>query len=135
MPADALSEEMKVGHCWPMKGSNGSLTVELAEEVYVHSITIDHILPEESRDIRSAPRNFKLFGQSDLEDEKLPLLTSIYDIAKKQQTQNFPVPGNVRQMFAPTKFVTLEILDNYGKLEYTRLYRFRVHGQLVRRSD
>ena len=134
VPAEALSEEMTLGHCWPMKGTNGTLTVELAEEIYVHSITIDHILPEESRDVRSAPKYFSVFGQGDLEDERVSLLTDMYDISKKQQTQNFAISGNVKQMFVPVKFITLEILENNGKPDYTCLYRFRVHGELVSTS-
>ena len=134
IPEDALSEEMSIGHCWPMKGTNGTLTVELAEELYVHSVTIDHILPEESKDIRSAPKHFKVFSQGNLEDDRVFLLADVYDISKKQQAQNFVVPENVKQMSARTKFVTLELLDNHGKPEYTCLYRFRIHGHLVKNN-
>ena len=31
----------------------------------------------------------------------------------------------------PASVVQLEVLDNHGEADYTCLYRFRVHGEIV----
>jgi hypothetical protein len=42
-PKDAISEDMTIGSCWPLQGSNGIITIKLKHPVYITSITIDHI--------------------------------------------------------------------------------------------
>lgn len=42
-PEDAISPTMVRGSCWPMQGSSGNLTVQLAHPVVVTAVTIDHL--------------------------------------------------------------------------------------------
>lgn len=42
-PNDAISEDMTIGSCWPLQGSNGIITVKLKNPIYITSITVDHI--------------------------------------------------------------------------------------------
>ena len=129
VPEDAISEDISLGHCWPMQGSRGSITIELAQSVFVDSITIDHILPLQASDIGSAPAKFRVHTSRGPSEEFVNILSGTYDIHRNMQSQNFAVISDVKQV--PTKFVTLEVLSNHGKPEWTCLYRFQVHGRLL----
>lgn len=42
-PEDAISPTMVRGSCWPMQGTSGNLTVQLAHPVVVTAVTVDHL--------------------------------------------------------------------------------------------
>lgn len=42
-PEDAISPAMVRGSCWPMQGTSGNLTVQLAHPVVVTAVTVDHL--------------------------------------------------------------------------------------------
>lgn len=52
-----------------------------------------------------------------------------YDIEAPNHVQTFPVDPEVRNLGIDFGVVVLRVLDNWGRKEYTCLYRFRVHGQ------
>lgn len=91
-PYNALQPSVSegAGHCWPMAGSNGRLTVRLKTPIHITAITIDHLPPSVSpvRNIKgkdyvtsveiasqlrstSAPKRFVLYGLSgDLNEDE-----------------------------------------------------------------
>lgn len=52
-----------------------------------------------------------------------------YDIHAPHNVQTFPVSQDVRDLGVDFGIVVLRVLNNWGRDEYTCLYRLRVHGQ------
>lgn len=123
----AIQPQMHPGECWAFQGSQGHLVVQLARRIHPTSFTVEH-LPKElatSGSLDSAPRDFHILGLDSETDQVGKLLGKYtYDI-DGEPLQHFivqdPDPGSFR-------FIEMKILSNHGHLEYTCLYRLRVHG-------
>ena len=57
------------------------------------------------------------------------LATFTYDIDAPSNIQTFPVRQEIQDLGVDFGIVALVIKNNWGKKEYTCLYRFRVHGE------
>lgn len=55
----------------------------------------------------------------------------LYDVHSTRNVQTFPVDSEVRALGVDFGVVVLVIKNNWGRPEYTCLYRFRVHGDMV----
>ncbi|RVE75873.1 hypothetical protein OJAV_G00003120 [Oryzias javanicus] len=77
--------------------------------------------------IDSAPKDFQVYGmKNDTEEGKL-LGTFTYDEnGESSQTFDLPNPSDMVH-----RVVELRVLSNWGHMEYTCLYRFRVHGKIA----
>lgn len=122
----------KPGDCWPLQGTGGHLSVKLAEAIVPTSVTIDHIPREISKMPSTAPQHFRVMGRAtqDPDEEPLQLHSEdffTYDIGALRPVQTFALDGGEGKGMEMA-VVTLEVLNNWGNLEYTCLYRFRVHG-------
>jgi hypothetical protein len=153
-PEDAISPDMSLGACWPMKGSAGSITIKLNALVAVTAVSVDHIPKNEAVNINSAPREFRVLGSEDgrhfdqlgesapsfaeaeaeVEAEAeagapsafFPLVHGVYSLADGTlYSQTFPLSERSR----PVRYVRFEILSNYGNSDFTCIYRLRVHGE------
>ncbi|KAL0104344.1 hypothetical protein PUN28_017224 [Cardiocondyla obscurior] len=75
----------------------------------------------------SAPRKFNvwgLFSENDLE----PVMFGEYEFMYSDESlQYFPVQNT--EINRPYEYIELRIHSNHGQLEYTCLYRFRIHGR------
>lgn len=119
------------GACWPFQGFPGYLLIKLRSSIYVTGFTIEHapksILP--SGEMKSAPRKFNVWGLTDQNDPE-PVLFGDYEFTDSENNlQYFPVQNT--NIVTPYEYVELRIHSNLGELEYTCLYRFRVHGNLA----
>ncbi|NWX14671.1 SUN1 protein, partial [Aegotheles bennettii] len=119
--------DMYPGNCWAFKGSQGYLVVRLSMKIYPTAFTVEHIPKTLSPtgNITSAPRNFSVYGLNDEYEEGELLGQYVYDQGG-EPLQMFPVMENNENAF---QIVELRILSNWGHVEYTCLYRFRVHGK------
>ncbi|KAL4072775.1 hypothetical protein V8B97DRAFT_1870072 [Scleroderma yunnanense] len=64
------------------------------------------------------------------QDEPFIRLASFtYDVTSPSNIQTFPIRQEVRELGVDFGIVVLVIKNNWGKKEYTCLYRFRVHGE------
>jgi len=62
-PEMIFNPNTNLGSCWPMKGTNGKITLRLPYPVAVESITVSHYSGTNYKaDKLSAPRHFKLTG-------------------------------------------------------------------------
>lgn len=116
------------GACWAFQGFPGYLLIKLRSSIYVSGFTIEHaaksILP--NGEMRSAPKKFNVWGFLD-ENDSDPVMFGDYEFAASDDSlQYFPVQSTTIQ--APYEYVELRVHSNHGQLEYTCLYRFRVHG-------
>ncbi|XP_043516983.1 uncharacterized protein LOC122532342 [Frieseomelitta varia] len=119
------------GACWAFQGFPGYLLIKLRSSIYVTGFTVEHapksILPNE--EMRSAPKKFNVWGFVD-ENDSEPVLFGDYEFAATDDSlQYFPVKNTTIK--TPYEYVELRIHSNHGQLEYTCLYRFRVHGKSV----
>jgi SUN domain-containing protein 1/2 len=55
----------------------------------------------------------------------------LYDAHSTRNIQTFPVDSDVRALGVDFGVVVLVVKNNWGRPEYTCLYRFRVHGDMV----
>lgn len=71
LPNIVLNPDNHLGKCWPMKGSTGTLGIQLVAEIIPTSITIDHVHPlvslSEGKSMASSLHEFEVWGVIDLE--------------------------------------------------------------------
>ncbi|XP_071815008.1 uncharacterized protein [Apostichopus japonicus] len=130
-PRTVLQPDVNPGNCWAFKGAVGFLVIQLSDTIKPTYFTMEHIPKSLSPtgNITSAPRNFSVWSLKDEHDIDGVLLGEYMYDDEGYPVQVFSVQ-NVE--IKPTMMVELKIHSNYGSLEYTCLYRFRVHGDLYR---
>lgn len=129
-PRVVIQPTINPGECWSFAGSEGVLVVQLSREIIPTSFSYEHIRRELSPDkhIDSAPKSFRVKSLRDANDLE-GLLLGEYDYDNEgNPLQQFKVQNRYP---VPTRFIELIIQSNHGELQYTCLYRFRVHGNKV----
>ncbi|XP_010783482.1 SUN domain-containing protein 1-like, partial [Notothenia coriiceps] len=122
-----LQPDVQPGNCWAFRGSSGVLVLRLSMSVSPSSFSLEHV-PRSlspSGTSSSAPRDFRVYGLQDEEEEEGKLLGSFRYDQDGEALQTFPVTEQNGSWF---QVVELQVLSNWGNPEYTCLYRFRVHG-------
>lgn len=116
------------GKCWAFHGVQGTLVISLSHPVRISHVTLDHLPRYNSPTgrIDSAPKDFEVYGMKNDTDEGTLLGTFTYD-ENGESTQTFKLPSPSEEVY---RCVELRVLTNWGHVEYTCLYRFRVHGQI-----
>ncbi|KAK3601857.1 hypothetical protein CHS0354_041780 [Potamilus streckersoni] len=129
-PRTVIQPEVHPGECWAFRGSQGYIVIQLSTAIVPTGFTLEHIPKSLSPtgNIDSAPRDFTVFGLQDEIKEGVNLGNFSYNQDGKPM-QFFPVQIKDSPHF---RLVELQILNNHGNLEYTCLYRFRVHGKPYR---
>jgi SUN domain-containing protein 1/2 len=145
-PIKAIQSSIEPGQSFCFKGEQGSLTIKLACNVAIDSVTIDH-MPQAMAPIEyasEAPKEFSvrvrhlwhvrsfiwllvhIFSQA-LKDLKDPTGVDIgkFTFDPTHYSQTFQIFGPANEKF---RYVQLNITGNHGSEEKTCLYRVRVHG-------
>ncbi|XP_057328766.1 klaroid protein-like [Microplitis mediator] len=122
---------LQPGVCWAFQDFPGHLLIKLRSPIRVTGFTVEHapksILP--NNEIKSAPKKFNVWGLKE-ENDSDPVLFGEYEFLDNDESlQYFPVKNH--DVIEPHEFIELRIHSNHGQLEYTCLYRFRVHGKLI----
>ncbi|KAI9260408.1 UNC-like C-terminal-domain-containing protein [Helicostylum pulchrum] len=127
-PELAISPQTHVGECWSMEGNSGTLGIVLSEPITIDGITIEY--PSQNMmkdDMQHAPRSIELLGIENFpkRPRKMKSLGTIeYDVYGDSTVQTFKIkPGDVY------KAVQINVRSNWGSLNYTDIYRIRIHGQ------
>uniref|UniRef100_A0A1A7WJP4 Sad1 and UNC84 domain containing 5 n=1 Tax=Iconisemion striatum TaxID=60296 RepID=A0A1A7WJP4_9TELE len=117
------------GKCWAFHGVQGTLVISLSHPVRITHVTLDHLPRYNSPTgrIDSAPRDFEVYGMKDDTEEGTLLGSFTYD-ENGDPTQTFEL---LKASDVVYRFVELRVLSNWGHVEYTCLYRFRVHGKMA----
>uniref|UniRef100_A0A671KC89 Si:dkey-92f12.2 n=1 Tax=Sinocyclocheilus anshuiensis TaxID=1608454 RepID=A0A671KC89_9TELE len=120
-PRTVIQPELYPGKCWAFRGSQGFLVIALSYPVRITHVTLEHLPKELSPTgrIDSAPKDFAVY----VSYGKL-LGTFTYD-QDGEPIQTFKL-AVTSEIYSTTE---LRILSNWGHLEYTCVYRFRVHGE------
>uniref|UniRef100_A0A0K0EJ82 SUN domain-containing protein n=1 Tax=Strongyloides stercoralis TaxID=6248 RepID=A0A0K0EJ82_STRER len=117
------------GNAWCFEGDTGYIVIGLSYEIYITSVTYEHIHLENSPsgDLSSAPKDLEIFGT----DESSYLChngTSIGNFTYKisePSVQTFKIVEKSEKRYPMVK---VRVKSNYGA-SYTCLYRIRVHGR------
>ncbi|KAM7419734.1 hypothetical protein PAMA_016697 [Pampus argenteus] len=117
------------GKCWAFHGVQGTLVISLSHPIRISHVTLDHLPRYNSPTgrIDSAPKDFEVYGMKNDVEEGALLGTFTYD-EDGESTQTFKLPNSSDEVY---RFVELRVLTNWGHVEYTCLYRFRVHGAIA----
>ncbi|XP_055487691.1 SUN domain-containing protein 2-like [Leucoraja erinacea] len=126
-PRAVIQPEVHPGNCWPFKGSQGFVVIELAEWIWPTAFTLEHIPRSISLggSIRSAPQDFSVYGLDDENQAEGVLLGKYTYNEEGDSIQTFEVQNKDAPAY---KVIELRVHKNWGHPEYTCLYRFRVHG-------
>ncbi|EKD18283.1 spindle pole body-associated protein sad1 [Drepanopeziza brunnea f. sp. 'multigermtubi' MB_m1] len=160
-PDTALIKWEEHGDCWcsPAKGLDGfgtSLGVIMGSSIYAEQVVVEHISPTASLEPGAAPKDMELLAWiSDpdlykavkkMSDAIFPdqadviqrlgfvlIGTWTYDIETRQNIQAFAVQLDMKSLGAHTNRIIVRSKNNWGAetVDYTCLYRVRVHGPIV----
>lgn len=126
-PRVVIQPSIIPGECWSFAGDKGVMVVQLSREIIPTSFTYEHVRKELNPDyhINSAPHLFRVRSLKDVNDKE-GLLLGDYEYDKNGKPLQQFVVQNPNPV--PTKYIELLIMSNHGEMQYTCLYRFRVHG-------
>ncbi|XP_055796732.1 SUN domain-containing protein 2-like [Salvelinus fontinalis] len=125
-------QAVQAGKCWAFHGAQGTLVIALSHPAHVTHVTLEHLPVSNAPTgrIDSAPKAFSVYGMSTETEDGTWLGTFTYD-QHGGAIQTFQLPNPTRAIYY---FVELRVLSNWGHLEYTCVYRFRVHGHMASSS-
>ncbi|KAK9496602.1 hypothetical protein O3M35_013132 [Rhynocoris fuscipes] len=114
------------GECWAFEGSQGYAVIKLAMPIYVTGFTLEHTPKELTAHghIKSAPQHFSVWALTELMDKNPLLLGRFRYLDNGESLQYF----DSEKLDIPVQMVELRIESNHGSIDYTCIYRFRVHG-------
>ncbi|CAN0441800.1 unnamed protein product [Pylaiella littoralis] len=122
-----ISEDSSLGACWAMSGSEGLVTVQLPREITVDAVSVEHSSRMVTAESASAPKDFEVWGMRSKDDSfRVELVSGTYDVDGRP-IQTFPT--TTRPPGVNFSIIQFKILSNWGKRDYTCLYRVRVHGR------
>ena len=105
------------------------MVIQLSEGIVPTKFSMEHISKSMSPSgkIDSAPKDFVVYGLRHEKDHD-PVKLGKYSYSQDQDPLQF------YEVMFPSKdafpYIELDIVSNHGNLNYTCLYRFRVHGVL-----
>ncbi|KAI8095438.1 UNC-like C-terminal-domain-containing protein [Thamnidium elegans] len=126
-PELAISPQTYVGECWSMEGNSGTLGIVLSEPIIIDGITIEY--PSQNmmkENMQHAPRSVELLGIENYpkRPRKMKSLGTVeYNTSGDSTIQTFKVRSS-----ATYKAVKIKVHSNWGSLDYTDIYRIRIHG-------
>nr|XP_057922066.1 SUN domain-containing protein 2-like isoform X4 [Doryrhamphus excisus] len=126
-PRVVIQPDVQPGNCWAFKGSTGFLVIRLSMRIFPTAFSLEHI-PKAlapSKTLRSAPRDFSVYGLDDASQERGTLLGSYTYDEDGDALQTYSVTEENDKAF---QIIEVQVLSNWGHVEYTCMYRFRVHG-------
>ncbi|NXJ14427.1 SUN2 protein, partial [Odontophorus gujanensis] len=129
-PRVILQPDVNPGNCWAFRGSQGFAVIRLSSLIRPTAVTLEHVPKALSPQgtIPSAPKDFTVYGLKEEREEEGLLLGRFTYNQDGDPIQTFYFKGDDVGAF---QLVELRVLSNWGHPEYTCIYRFRVHGELV----
>ncbi|KAK3913289.1 SUN domain-containing protein 1 [Frankliniella fusca] len=129
-PRTVIQPGMHPGECWAFVGSQGYLVIQLSHRIHVKGFTYEHISPVllPTGKMNSAPKEFSVYGLSTEGDPTPVLLGDYHYLQNSTSMQFFPVQ---RLNSPPLQLIEIQVKSNHGNINYTCMYRFRVHGSIA----
>ena len=159
-PVEALVKWEEHGDCWcsPTNDAQGlvtSLGVITGSNIFPEEVVVEHIIstaalepgatpkemellayiPEPDTFLAAKSASDELFPEDAEDDVDLPyrfvrVATWTYDINSPNNVQAFPVQLDLKAFSAHTNKIIIRSKNNWGGVDYTCLYRVRVHGEV-----
>ncbi|XP_071656873.1 SUN domain-containing protein 3-like [Patagioenas fasciata] len=128
-PELILEAENHPGNCWPFPGSQGHVFIQLSMPVIPRAVTMAHVSGTafHGESISGAPKDFAVYGFKEEDEEQGAFLGQFTFLAALNPSQTFQLKNELPGV---VNYIRLQVLSNWGHLDYTCLYRFRVHGDL-----
>ncbi|POW13630.1 hypothetical protein PSTT_03532, partial [Puccinia striiformis] len=97
-----LASDLSIGTCWPFHKTTGKIGIQLGRTIWIQGLTIGHVFPSLAYDIRTAPKEFELWGLSHYSPgaEKDLLLQGTYRVNGLNNVQEFSVPTTKMQLYS-----------------------------------
>ncbi|XP_063749755.1 SUN domain-containing protein 3-like [Eleginops maclovinus] len=116
------------GDCWAFEGERGHMVISLSHPVAITQVTLGHITKSQSiiGNTPSAPMEFEVYGMRITGVRGTFLGKMVYD-QDGPAYQTFELPNPSKEVF---RHVRLQVLNNWGEVDYTTVYNFRVNGEL-----
>jgi len=131
----AIDGDLTLGNCFAMAGQRGQLTVQLAQEVEVLSVSLEHVFALRAPNVSNAVKAFEAWGyrRGETASGGTKLGTFLYSIDHKMQPalQVFDLPRPMGRY----AYVKLKVLSNHGHRGYTAVYSFGVHSDVALRWE
>ncbi|XP_052124291.1 SUN domain-containing protein 2 isoform X1 [Frankliniella occidentalis] len=129
-PRTVIQPGMHPGECWAFVGSQGYLVIQLSHRIRVKGFTYEHISPVllPTGKMNSAPKEFSIYGLSTEGDPTPVLLGDYHYLQNSTSMQFFPVQ---QSNAPPLQLIEIQVKSNHGNINYTCMYRFRVHGTIA----
>uniref|UniRef100_A0A096M5Z2 SUN domain-containing protein n=1 Tax=Poecilia formosa TaxID=48698 RepID=A0A096M5Z2_POEFO len=120
---------LQPGECWAFEGSQGHLVIALPYRVVIGHVTLGHPpkMLSPTGNIDSAPKEFSIYGMREPKQEWTHLGTFHYE-EDGEPLQTFELPSQDK---VAVSVIKLQINTNWGNMEHTCLYNFRVHGEIA----
>ncbi|XP_059478463.1 klaroid protein-like [Neocloeon triangulifer] len=125
-PRSIIQPSVNPGDCFAFKGATGMILIELSKNIHLTAVTMEHI-PKSiaiSGNIDSAPKDFSIWGFKEEQDPEPLQLGSFSYLDNGQALQTFDITAEHDSY----QKIELRIESNHGHMDYTCIYRFRVHG-------
>ncbi|XP_066251437.1 SUN domain-containing protein 3-like [Euwallacea similis] len=127
-PEEIIRPCILPGRCFAFRGTTGAVRIKLGKPISIGRVTLSHAsrLLLGMQGMSSAPKEFEVHGFTGRDDDPGNFLGRFtYDwLGKPHQTFKVKKTFSNNQIFEEVELV---ILSNYGKEEFTCVYRFRVH--------
>jgi hypothetical protein len=144
-PSIALSDDNGIGKCFSFAGNVGKLTIKLKHSITPMAVSIDHISASEVPDRSSAPRKCQVWALNSANSEQSAILLGSFEYQISDPRQNsdcqyFPLsylnhttshPRSSANNLPKWDVLQLRVLSNWGRKDYTCIYRWRVHAQTI----
>lgn len=129
-PRTVIQPGMHPGECWAFVGSQGYLVIQLSHRILVKGFTYEHISPKllPTGKMDSAPKEFSIYGLRAEGDHDPILLGNYHYYQNSSSMQYFEVQ---RSGVQPLQLIEMQVKSNHGNINYTCMYRFRVHGSIA----
>ncbi|XP_016533534.1 uncharacterized protein LOC103147092 [Poecilia formosa] len=126
-PRTVIQPDVHPGNCWAFRGSKGFLVIQLSMKILPTAVTMEHVSKSlaPSGTLRSAPRDFSVYGLKDEHEDRGKLLGNYTYDEDGEDLQMFTISEENDEAF---QIIEVQVLSNWGHPEYTCMYRFRVHG-------
>lgn len=132
-PNVILRPNVSHGNCWAFQGNKGSVTIQLAATIKPTEVSMEHIPKwmSPAGKIDSAPREFSVYGMDDPNDTLGTLLGKFTYDQDGTAIQTFSIQAQDVKDYG---IIQMRVESNWGNPDYTCIYRFRVHGNLLKQS-
>jgi len=120
------------GKCWPMRGSQGYVTIRLSSPISLSAVSYEHAPLKSLRpeDVVSAPKEIEISAGMDPKRLHVMGVYKFEEVAESGPVTVVSVPPSESGEDDKVQFLKFSVLDNFGERRFTCLYRIRVFGKV-----